>query len=114
MANPNRKNPGSNKKQFIGNWSAYFKTGRKALLVVRGVISTSSQKQSFSLTRIKHQDYDPLILVLELSPDLAVLDGTTEVEVYYSEILDRYDQYKSVLVRGSVRDLAFFNVEALR
>lgn len=112
MGNPNKKNAGSNKKQFIGKWSASLKTGRKAILVVRGVIPTRSEKQSFSLTRVEQPDYAPLVLVLELSPDLAVLDGATEIEVYYSEILDRYDQYKSVLIKGSGRELAFFNIEA--
>ena len=101
----------SNGENPIGRWSASLKSGRKAILVVKGVIPTDGNKSSFTLKISDQQHTDPSILILELSPDVAVRDGAVEVEVYYSEILDRYDQYKSVLVRGNGRALALFGIE---
>lgn len=101
----------SNGENPIGKWSASIKTGRKAILVVRGVIPTDGNKSSFTLKTADAGRPDPSILILELCPDVAVRDGAVEVEVYYSEVLDRYDQYKSVLVRGNGRALALFEIE---
>ena len=100
----------SEKEDTIGKWSASMKTGRKAILVIRGVIPTDGNKQ-YTLTTSDQQPTDPSTLVLEINPEVSVLGGTDEVEVYYAEILDRYDQYKSVLVRGNGKELALFGIE---
>lgn len=95
----------------IGKWTASVKTGRKLILVVHGVIPTSGEKLPFYLKMADSQDINPLVLVMELSPDVEHLDSSGEANVYYSEVIDRYDQYESILVRGNGRDLAFFDIE---
>lgn len=101
----------SNRENSIGKWSASIKMGRKVILVVHGVIPTNVDKKSFTLTLGDQQRTDPSILVLDVSPDVAALGGSSEVEVYYSEILDRCDQYKSVLIKGNGRQLALFGIK---
>jgi len=94
----------------IGKWTAELKTGRKLILVVHGVIPCSGKKEPSSLKLAQSQSADPSVLVLQLSPDVAVFEGADEIHVYYSEVIDRYDRYESILVRGSGRTLAFLDV----
>lgn len=103
-ADNNRENP-------IGRWSASVEIGRKAILIVKGVIPTDGNNRSFTLRTADTRHVDPSILILEVDPDVAVWDGDVEAEAYYSEILDRYDQYTSVLVKSNGRHLALFDVE---
>lgn len=98
-------------KRPIGRWSASEEIGRKAILLVKGVIPIDGRNRSFTLKTADARHVDPSILILEVNPDVAVWDGDVEVEVYYSEILDRYDQYTSVLIKGNGRQLAIFDVE---
>lgn len=95
----------------VGKWTVSLKVGRKLLLVVHGTLPAGQEKLSYSLKKVDVQGAGSLTLVLELSPDVALSESTSEAQVYYSEVLDRYDQYESVLVRGNGRDLAFFSVE---
>jgi hypothetical protein len=95
----------------VGKWTASSKVGRKLILVVHGILPAGQEKLSYSLKKANVQGASPLTLVLELSPDVALSEGIGEDQVYYSEILDRYDQYESILVRGNGRDLAFFDIE---
>jgi len=95
----------------LGRWQASIKTGRKAILVVQGLIPTNGKNQLLSLQVADSQHADPWVLVLQLKPDLAVLGGPDETEVYYAEVIDRYDQYESVLVNGNGRTLAFFDIK---
>lgn len=106
-----KRNANSDKEEHIGQWDASIKTGRKAIVVVHGLIPTKGDKELFLLKATDRQGVDPSVLTLELSPDLAALEGKGKVEVYYSEIIDDYNQYGTVLVRGLGRDLALFTIE---
>ncbi len=101
----------ADKKTSSGRWRAFLKTGRKAILVVHGVIPITTEGASFALQKDGRKHANPLVLVLELRPDVALLDGRTNAEVYYSEVVDSYNQYDSVLLRSNGRDLAFFDIE---
>lgn len=95
----------------FGRWHAAIKTGRKAILVVHGLLPTSGENQPLSLEVADRQHNDRRVLVLRLKPDLMVLGGPDEAEVHYAEIIDRYDQYESVMVNGNGRTLAFFGIK---
>lgn len=105
------KRGANREKEHIGQWDASIKTGRKAIVVVHGLIPTDGDKEPVLLKVTDRQGVDPSVLTLELSPDLAALDGTGKADVYYSEVIDNYGQYDTVLVRGRGRDLAFFTIE---